>query len=318
MIPQTEREKTFEISVIVLSYHPDWKQERQTLLSILYQKDISFEIIVADDGSEENCRDQIVQLFAEHQFTDYTLVMNEQNKGTIANLHSGLKAAKGEYTKCISPGDYLTGETVLKDWAAFIRKEGTEWSFSEAVFYRNTDGKEEQIFKPAYPVYVKPYLQNNRKKARWNYVILVDAAYGCAIIAKTDLMNRYTEELMQNGCRYAEDYIYRIMMFDGVYGSYYPMGTIFYETGTGISSGKSKKWVKILEDEYQTICRIILDRKDMDPFQVKMARMLRWKINTIALICVPGTFRRFLKIILRPRTFPFDFPGTEEWREKCR
>ena len=316
MNPQAgeKNRKQYDVSVIVLSYHPDAAQERKTLLSILKQKGISFEIIIADDGSEKNNRDEIVSLFEAHGFSDYTLVMNKENKGTIANLYSGLEAAKGEYTKCISPGDFLAGETVLKDWIAFIRKEGTEWSFSEAVFYQEENGTEQPVQKPSFPVWVSPYLENDREKARWNYVILDDIAYGCVMIAKTGLMVKYTKELLDNGCRYAEDYMFRIMMFDGVFGSYYPEGTVFYESGTGISSGKSKKWMQILADEYQIMSRIIMERETEDPFKRKMARMVHRKVTMIAMIFVPGTFRRFVKVSLRPRIFDFDFKATEAWR----
>ena len=310
--------KQYDISVIVLSYHPDSDQEKRTLLSILLQEGVSFEIIIADDGSEENNREEILRLFESCRFTDYTLVMNAENKGTIANLYSGLRKAKGEYTKCISPGDYLTGPTVLKDWLEFIRKAGTEWSFSEAVFYREENGEERPVRMPAFPVYIKPYTRNDTRKARWNYVIIDDVAYGCVMLGKTGLFLKYTEELMNNGCKYAEDYMFRIMMFDGVFGSYYPAGTVFYETGTGISSGKNAKWIKILADEYQIMSRIIMSRDTTDPFRVTMARMVHRKVTMIAMIFVPGTFRRFMKLKYRPRMFAFDFAATEKWRRALR
>ena len=307
-----------EVSVIVLSYHPVFDKEKKTLLSIIRQKGISCQIIIADDGSEDNHREDIVRLFEAHGFTNYQLVMNRENHGTIANLLSGLKEATGEYTKCISPGDYLAGETVLRDWVDELHRGKAEWSFSEAVFYTDEGGTEKQVLQPAFPIYVKPYLRDDTEKARWNYVVIDDIAYGCVMLGKTELITRYAEELAENGCRYAEDYMFRLMMFDGIPGSYYPRGTVFYESGTGISTGKSQKWTRILHDEYMIMSRIMLDLKVRDPFQAKMQEMVRRKITTIATVCVPGTFRRLVRWKLHPRIFAFDFAATEEWRKQCR
>ena len=46
--------KRHRVSVIVGSYRPDREKLRLTLRSILLQRESDYEIIVADDGSEEN------------------------------------------------------------------------------------------------------------------------------------------------------------------------------------------------------------------------------------------------------------------------
>ena len=310
--------RKFDVSVLVLSYHPDFEKEKQTILSILLQKGISFEIIIADDGSEINYEQELKQLFESYEFTDYKLVMNKENQGTIANYISGLNEAEGEYAKAISPGDYLTGETVLKDWVSFARQEGIDWSFSEAIYYQTENNNEQLVTKAAFPIYTKPYFQHNTKKARWNYVVLDDAAHGCTMIGKTELQLKYAKELLKNGCKYGEDYMFRLMMFDGICGSYYPQGTVFYECTTGISSGKNKKWTDILFQEYQIMNRIMMDRSEKDPLQIKIAKLSIRKTSAFAMIFVRGKLRRYLKLKLHPRVFEFDFQGTEEWRKQCR
>ena len=175
----------YDVSVVVLSYHPEFAKEKQTILSAIYQKGISVQIIVADDGSEKNYRQELEELFSARGFVDYKLVMNEKNQGTIANYISALRAAEGEYTKAISPGDYLTGETVLRDWINYLRKEKTDWSFSEAIYYLTENGKDQSLAKAAFPVYTDPYFRHDIRKARWNYVVLDDAAHGCTMLGKT-------------------------------------------------------------------------------------------------------------------------------------
>ena len=112
-----------------------------------------------------------------------------------------------------------------------------------------------------------PYIREDFVKARWNYVVLDDVALGAAILGKTSLQMRYAKDLLSAEIRYAEDYMYRLMMFDGVSGSYFRSTTVFYEYGTGVSSGKSKAWKKKLFHEYILLGGLMAKRPDPDAFQ---------------------------------------------------
>ena len=120
---------SYEVTVLVITYHPAWEKLRQTLISAMLQKDVRCQIVIADDGSDENHRDRILSLFREYAFTEYTLVLNDHNQGTVANYLSGLRAAEGEYTKGISPGDFFSGPFVLREWLNDLKSQKTEWSF---------------------------------------------------------------------------------------------------------------------------------------------------------------------------------------------
>lgn len=63
-----------------------------------------YEIVVSDDGSEENCFDKIEAYFTAHQFANYTLIPHEKNQGTVKNLIDGLAKAKGKYVRDFGPG----------------------------------------------------------------------------------------------------------------------------------------------------------------------------------------------------------------------
>ena len=67
-------------SVLMLTYNSSWDKTRQTLYSVLVQKDVSFEIIIADDGSEENNFEKIRDYLAAWNFAAYSLVANERNQ----------------------------------------------------------------------------------------------------------------------------------------------------------------------------------------------------------------------------------------------
>ena len=311
-------EYEYEVSVVILTYHPDWNKLRQTVLSAVFQKDVHREIVIADDGSKDNCRKQLEELFEELQFPDYRLVMNPENRGTIANYISGLEASRGEYAKSISPGDFLTGETVLRDWLRFIRKEGCDWSFSEALYYREEDDEMHLMPTPGFPVYRGPYRRRDIQRCRWNYAVLDDAALGATMLGKTALKIRYAQELAGIGNKYCEDYVFRMMMFDGVWGGYYESDTVFYERGTGISSGGDPVWQQRIQEEFLRMSRLLMERKNPDDFQRRMLRQIRKKTSMKAMIRIPGKIRRALLFQVIRRRPLLDFEGTKSWREKCR
>ena len=75
-----------KFTVLIVTYHPDWKKLLVTLDSVMAQTFKDYEIVVSDDGSEENCFDKIETYFKAHQFANYTLIPHEKNQGTVKNL----------------------------------------------------------------------------------------------------------------------------------------------------------------------------------------------------------------------------------------
>ena len=76
----------YNVSVVVLTYNAVWEKLRRTLDSIVVQRGLEFEIIVADDGSSVRSDDRITVFFAEKGFTAYKLVNAKENGGTVKNL----------------------------------------------------------------------------------------------------------------------------------------------------------------------------------------------------------------------------------------
>lgn len=309
---------SYEISFFVVTYHSEWKSLRATLVSALLQKGITMEIVIADDGSEHFPKEQVEDLFREYGFKDYQLVLNQENHGTIANYISGLKACRGEYTKDIAPGDFLSREGLLRDWVDALRESGYSWSFADVQYYEIEN--EEMVAQPTppFPVYLRPYMKHNDKKARWNYAVLDDSAHGAGYMGKTEVLLKYACEIAKTGNLYCEDYMLRIMMFDGICAYYYPETAVYYEYGTGISSGKSDKWKKIIYDEYFSLCQMLMNRKADDSFQQKMKRTIRKKTSKFGMALIPGKIFRWALFQVIRRKPRIDFSATENWRKLCR
>ena len=96
----------FSVSVILCTYNPDWRKLKATLLSAAMQEDIDFEIVLTDDGSGEDHFREAAALLDSRGFSDYRIVKNKTNVGTVRNLLGAARQARGEYIAAISPGGY--------------------------------------------------------------------------------------------------------------------------------------------------------------------------------------------------------------------
>lgn len=250
----------YDFSVIVVCYNPDIDKLKNTLYSILVQKDVALEIVVADDGSGEDYSDQLHQWFAERGFSDYKLVMNEQNQGTVKNLLSGLQVAEGKYTKNISPGDYLYDAGVLKAYYDCMEQEQLSICFGKAVHYSCEDGKI-TIYNRHSPVDLKVYRKKNQKKIRRNYFWFRDYALGACLAFHAEAARKYTKIISEH-VRFAEDTAVICMLASGEKIGMLDRLSVWYEYGTGISTAASAKWSKILFDENKNVYSMLAQKDE--------------------------------------------------------
>lgn len=297
-----------KVSVVVLTYNPQKDKLIRTLESILQQRDIDFQIVLADDGSKEKYYDVAKKLFEKYEFLNYKLVQNVVNKGTVKNCLSAVEVCNGEYIKLISPGDYFCNTDDLKNWVEFLTEKKAEWSFCDAFYYRfNCEGEAEILEVEAHPQNVKPYLKNNFKQCRWNYVILDDICLGAATICKNHIIREYLE-LISGKVFYAEDNIYRLMMAEGLKGIYYPKALIMYEIGDGVSTSQNDIWNKKLKRDWDVTSQMILERCEQDKKICKALKKImslekieNKYLRKISSYLIPGYFLRNLKRRLKVR-----------------
>lgn len=291
------------VSVIVVTYNQELKKIIKTLGSIVIQEGVFFEIIICDDGSNIRYEDELKSYFSRRGFTNYTLIFHEKNVGTVSNYYSGLKVAKGKYSKLISPGDYLTNKRILKDWVQFLEEKNAAWSFSDVCYYRNENEKMIFFSGKSMPQMIRPYIVNDISRCIWNYIAIQDVAHGAAIIGKTQIQKYYCERIKDKGIVYCEDFIYRLMMFYGIVGHYFSKTTICYEVGTGISTMGNDIWIKKLLKDKKNLTRIMLDEKNKSDQQKKMikALIIYVKKNKISQIFIRGKLLSWVRRSLYPR-----------------
>ncbi len=242
------KKKEYEMSVIVLTYYPDYEKLFQTLHSIVGQRDVSFEIIVSDDGSSEFDSEKVKQWFEQQHFEDYTIVANTENKGTVRNALAGVKAAKGDKVKLISPGDYLYDEWVLKRICEFMTERQSITCFGKAAYYSEAENGSLQFHHNCNPRYIRPYRKENLKAIQNNYLIYKDYILGAVFASDREALLKYLYKIVDKVV-YAEDCAVICMVADGIKIDYWDDYMIWYEYGTGISTSQSAKWnQRLLQD----------------------------------------------------------------------
>lgn len=291
------------VSVIVIVFNQVFSKLIKTLDSIIKQDGISFEIIICDDGSTNQYGDELRRYFSLKSFYDYTLVFHTINEGTVSNYLSGLEIARGKYSKLISPGDCLTERHTLRDWINYLRNNNAEWSFSDAYYYRVDDEKVNYFKASAKPQILRPYFVNDRAVCVWNYLALKDVANGAAIIGKTHIQMHFCKIINEYGMMYSEDSIYRLMMFHGIIGCYYPVSAICYEYGTGISTSGDEKWGERLAEDRKKLIQIMLDANNKSDQQERIIKAFIYnsKPGKFRKVCIRGRVKLWLKCHFNPR-----------------
>ena len=288
----------FDVTVLLLVYNGDLVKIRKTLDSVLAQREVRMQLVVADDGSKDNHLEEWHAMLREAGFADYTLVMNEANGGTVRNICSGLEAAEGRYTKLISPGDLLADPLVMRDWVRLMDREKAEWSFSDAVYYQAESGQDRTVRAPAQPQDLSPYRRRDAWGMRWAYLAWHDLALGAAVLSTTAVIRRACARIRDAGVRYAEDNMWRLLMFEGITPVYFPRAAVRYECAVGISA--SDVWKKRLLDDWAAADRLMREMPSPDAAQQKLLRAL-WPEGRLA---EAVRVRGFLLFALRKRFRP--------------
>ena len=185
---------SYLISVVVLTYNSNFEDLKKTILSIIKQKNISFEIIVADDGSNKDYFDKIKEIFEEHSFVHYQLIKSEKNCGTCQNFYNALEKAKGEYVKPISPQDFLYDANTLCAWYNFMKINNIQVSFGNAIYYMKKDNFMHVFQKSStQPTHKKLYELNNNYYYRVliDNLVLNDCVLGATYLCNKDILKKY-------------------------------------------------------------------------------------------------------------------------------
>jgi len=267
------------ITVVVLTYNSEIKKVCDTLDSVIKQCDIDFNIIVSDDGSENFNKDKIETYFEQKCFYKYKLILNSINLGTLANVYGSISETDSIYIKLLGPGDLLIGSDCLRLWIDKMTKSKRKWSFCDPIFYTNMDGVKKTVSVKAHPQMLSAYLRDDMKKATWHYIALDDLPVGAAIIFERK-MYLYYVQMALGKVKYAEDFLFRMIIYEGIYPIFTEEKLVLYEYGRGISTVNDSKWKKKIIEDRQAVDELILSQCNAsDAFHYKICKVLKRKYN---------------------------------------
>jgi glycosyltransferase involved in cell wall biosynthesis len=91
------------ISVIMSVYNTDFVTVKRAIDSVLNQSCLDFELIIIDDGSNNNTQDLLLNYCIKHG--DKITYLRHTNCGQSESINDGVKISKGEYITIIDADD---------------------------------------------------------------------------------------------------------------------------------------------------------------------------------------------------------------------
>lgn len=97
-----------KLSIVIVNYR-GWKRLRSCLesLRLISNINLSFEVIVVDNQSNDNQ----LELFSK-EFNEFTFIENSGNNGFANGCNVGAEAAKGEYLLFLNPDTVVNGKAI--------------------------------------------------------------------------------------------------------------------------------------------------------------------------------------------------------------
>lgn len=256
------------ISVIVATYFPEKEKLMATLRSIVSQKDCSFEIVIADDGSDNFYEQDIRHYLDGIGVCDYQIFAHAENQGTVKNLLDGARVAKGKYVKTISPGDLLYDAYTLHNVCAFMEKHGAKVAFGDMVFYTNENNQFKIIQRKfpcdnrIYEVSEKPY---NYRKVLKHQLIYSDFISGASDLYERETFCAAMEEI-QGTVLYTEDSAYQLFAAKNMRIYKVPYRIVWYEYGTGISTNTESALFSRIDQDFYNFYRMMIQKYANTPY----------------------------------------------------
>ncbi|MBO5261303.1 MAG: glycosyltransferase family 2 protein [Coprococcus sp.] len=245
------------ISIILAIYNSNYKKIQFTLDSIISQSYSDYEIIIADDCSEEDPTHLIEEFMKEKNFSRYKIVRGEENRGTVRNLLNALAYANGEFVKTFGAGDGFFRTDSLYKMAQFISKNECEFSYAQTeMFYRMPEGKI-HVEPFTFPFAVKDLF--NRKFIGRDFLLYKDNVSGISMWYRKDLFREYLERA-KDSVKYVEDICQLEYLIDGHRISCFKECLFLYEGYSGISTSGSDSFSKLIHEDEKRYYRYLIEK----------------------------------------------------------
>ena len=248
LVDNRNTKQHYEVSVVVPTYHSDTNKLFMTLLSIINQVEVSYEIIVSDDGSGDFQGQRVIDFFANYSFKNYVLMINSENQGTVSNLLGAFEISKGEYISCISPGDMLFCDTTLNEFYQYAQNNRLDICFGNAIHYNMKNNVVVEIMKSNLPLKPQLYNANTKTVKEMSAHLRSNSINGTTYMRKRECALQ-SFQWVSKYSKYVEDTTtlqYYLALDDKI--GYLNHNYTWYETG-GVSTSNNQNWLNRLRND---------------------------------------------------------------------
>lgn len=313
--------------MLVLTYNTNLDKLFLTLQSIMQQEFNEFEIIVSDDGSADNKYTEIEAYFKKNDFSNYRLVDNKQNQGTVKNILSGLQHVTGKYVKLIGAGDTFYDEHVMEKVYEFMEQNEYECCFGLIQGYQVDQQKKVEKLPYWHPFDIEAYRKNGKEdRITKNLVLYSDNICGAAICYRKDFCIEYMNRIQQE-VLYEEDIFQVLSAVEGRPIHLYDNYMIWYEIGEGVSTKKRSKFEELLRQDVERFYgmlykqhqdnKYVKKRHRLVPFykikNLYLRTLLRFFANPHAIVYLAGTTIQKLKKVHVPKNVQVGFLDRDDF-----
>lgn len=255
--------KKTEVTIILCTYNPDLKKLMASVKAAVCQKGIAFEIIISDDGSNNDYFRELNQYFNRVHFDDYLFIKNHKNVGTVKNILGALKHANGEYVFYNSPGDYIFDSKSMADFYHFAKSKNADICFGNYIPY-SFDGKEVKYSDYCKPKNVKVY---NYHFNNYKALFLTDDGIVGASYFRSRKFAMDSMQYIVNHSNFVEDGTTTAYgLANNIHVYFYNRSIVWYEYGYGISTNNSSKWAKRIHDDFVNTFNVLINDYPKDHY----------------------------------------------------
>lgn len=265
-----------KMSVIVTNYNQTLERILDTLDSIIAQHMDSFEILYADDCSQDDHREEIVRYFEERAFVDYKLLCKEANVGTVKNNLQAVSVSSGRYIKSIGTGDLLFDPETLSKIYQYGENHDERMFFGKIKTFSQSDGT---LLVGDFDALSSPreYDKADTRVLLASQIYKGDWLPGGSLVFTREAALEYLAMLAEDyKVVYVEDFVSALALFDGRVG-FLDEDIYWYEWGVGISNGGSKASRKRMYADHSSFYDGLRSHYPDDKLIAKSSRLFELK-----------------------------------------
>lgn len=245
-------------SVIVITYNTEWAKIRLTLASILEQTYKDYEIIISDDGSNDNKFSLIEDYLKKRKFTNFKLISHNENQGTVKNFISALENSNGEYVRGFGAGDFFYSKDSLKYIDEFLKKKNSDICIGLMQGYYMDEGRVKKSYY-FHPSDIQAYRKkDNRNRLLADMIVYTDNPSGASLIIKKEVFYDYLRRI-SNYVKYQEDLFFSLAVLEGYKIELIDKFLISYESNTGLSTSNTNSPLNPLKIDVKNYFDFLFD-----------------------------------------------------------